>query len=137
MTDANFSLIFEGAAVENGEMDVKDLAPSLMALGELIQAANAEINGPAARITIVGNGGNHMHHVTIEDMIVEGSCTAEWAMRAGYRWEAIVVGGDALRKRQIWLDAQAAKYLQGNRIEQTVHRSFRVPNQKIKEIKSS
>ena len=33
MSDANFSLVFEGAAVENGEMDVRDLAPSLLALG--------------------------------------------------------------------------------------------------------
>lgn len=47
--------------------------------------------------------------ITIEDMIVEGSCTAEWAMRTGYRWDAQVIGGDALRKRQLWLDAQAAK----------------------------
>ena len=52
MSDANFSLIFEGSSVENGEIDVKDLAPSLMALGELIQAANAEINGEQARIAV-------------------------------------------------------------------------------------
>lgn len=41
--------------------------------------------------------------VTIEQMICEGSCTAAWAQRAGYRWEAIVVGGDALAKRSQWL----------------------------------
>ena len=50
-----------------------------------------------------------MRTVTIEDMIIEGSCTAEWAMRAGYRWEALVVGGDALHKRQMWLAAQSTK----------------------------
>lgn len=44
--------------------------------------------------------------VTIEDMIIEGSCTAEWAMKAGYRWESLVIGGDALRKRQAWLAAR-------------------------------
>lgn len=52
MSDANFSLVFEGAAVENGEMDVRDLAPSLLALGELIQAANTELNGDRARIAV-------------------------------------------------------------------------------------
>lgn len=52
MSDANFSLIFEGTSVENGEIDIKDLAPSLMALGDLIQAANAEINGEKARIAV-------------------------------------------------------------------------------------
>lgn len=52
MSDANFSLIFEGTSAENGEIDIKDLAPSLMALGDLIQAANAEINGEKARIAV-------------------------------------------------------------------------------------
>jgi len=52
MSDANFRLIFEGSAVDNGAIDVKDLAPSLMALGELIQAGNAEINGEKARIAV-------------------------------------------------------------------------------------
>ena len=44
-----------------------------------------------------------MPTVTVEDMIVEGFCTAEWALRAGYRWDALVVGGDAFHKRQAWL----------------------------------
>jgi hypothetical protein len=52
MSDANFSLIFEGPAVENGEIDVQDLAPSLMALGEMIQAANAGLNGERARVAV-------------------------------------------------------------------------------------
>lgn len=52
MSDSNFSLIFNGSAVDNGEIDVKDLAPALMALGELIQSANAEINGERARIAV-------------------------------------------------------------------------------------
>jgi hypothetical protein len=52
MNDASFCLIFDGAGVENGEIDVKDLAPSLMALGELIQAANTELNGDRAKIAV-------------------------------------------------------------------------------------
>lgn len=45
--------------------------------------------------------------VTIEQMICEGSCTAKWAQQNGYRWDAVVVGGDALAKRQQWLAKQA------------------------------
>jgi len=45
--------------------------------------------------------------ITIEDMIAEGSCSAQWAMQAGYRWDSIVIGGDAMAKRQKWLAAQA------------------------------
>ncbi|HGM8090042.1 TPA: hypothetical protein ACKP9S_006473 [Pseudomonas aeruginosa] len=51
-----------------------------------------------------------MHErVTIEQMICEGSCTATWAQRAGYRWETVVVGGDALVKREQWLAQQNAR----------------------------
>lgn len=45
--------------------------------------------------------------VTIEQMIEEGSMTAKQAMEMGYRWEAVVTGGDALAMRQRWLQAQA------------------------------
>lgn len=41
--------------------------------------------------------------LTIEDMIAEGSMTAQDAMRMGYRWDAVVVGGDALAMRNAWL----------------------------------
>ncbi len=44
--------------------------------------------------------------VTIEQMICEGSCTAKWAQRNGYQWEAVVAGGDALEKRKQWLAQQ-------------------------------
>lgn len=52
MSDAHFSLIFEGRSVDNGEIDVQDLAPSLLALGALIQAANAELNGASSRMAV-------------------------------------------------------------------------------------
>lgn len=44
--------------------------------------------------------------VTIEQMIQEGSCTAAWASEAGYQWNAMVIGGDALAKRIKWLSVQ-------------------------------
>ncbi len=52
MSDVHFTLIFEGPAVENGEIDVRDLAPSLLSLGQLIQAANAAINGDRANVAV-------------------------------------------------------------------------------------
>lgn len=45
--------------------------------------------------------------VTIEQMIAEGSMTAKHAMEMGYRWEAVVTGGDALTMRQQWLQGRA------------------------------
>lgn len=52
MSDAHFTLIFEGSAVDNGAMDVRDLAPSLLSLCDLIQAANLTINGERAKIVV-------------------------------------------------------------------------------------
>lgn len=52
MSEANLTLVFDGASVDNGEIDVQDLAPALLAMGELIQAANYEINGQKAQISL-------------------------------------------------------------------------------------
>ncbi|MFA0809508.1 hypothetical protein [Microbulbifer epialgicus] len=44
--------------------------------------------------------------ITIEDMITEGSLTPKQAYLMGYRWDSIVVGGDALEVRKKWLESQ-------------------------------
>jgi hypothetical protein len=44
--------------------------------------------------------------ITIEDMINEGSLTPRQAMYMGYRWDAVVIGGDALDIREKWLKSQ-------------------------------
>lgn len=48
MTDATFRIAFEGEPFRDGEIDVRDLAPSLLALGDVVKAANAAINGDRA-----------------------------------------------------------------------------------------
>lgn len=41
---STFKIGFDGPSVENGEIDVADLAPALLALGELFSAANQALN---------------------------------------------------------------------------------------------
>lgn len=48
MSRSTFQVAFEGEALADGEIDVRDLAPSLLALGDVIQAANAALNGKRA-----------------------------------------------------------------------------------------
>ena len=40
MNDENLTIVFDGSCVEKGEIDIQDLAPSLLALGDLIQSVN-------------------------------------------------------------------------------------------------
>ena len=48
---AQFSIRYEGPAVASGAMDVSDFAPALLALGDLVAAANRELN-PDRQITV-------------------------------------------------------------------------------------
>lgn len=52
MSEANFSLIFRGNAVENGQIDVQDFAPALLAVGDLLQSANEVVNGDKAKVAV-------------------------------------------------------------------------------------
>lgn len=52
MTDANFKVIFRGSAVDNGEIEVRDLAPALLALGDVFQAASDVLNGDRVRTAV-------------------------------------------------------------------------------------
>ncbi|MBF2760536.1 MAG: hypothetical protein ISN28_09750 [Ectothiorhodospiraceae bacterium AqS1] len=73
MSESKMTLVFEGSAVENGEIDVQDLAPALLSLGELIKAANHEINGDRTQISIkmraVSEGSFEVDLVSIQSII--------------------------------------------------------------------
>lgn len=45
MSEASVRVIYKGKAVEDGSMDVRDLAPALLGIGDLCQNANHELNG--------------------------------------------------------------------------------------------
>src|SRR5437016_4159179 len=45
-------VVYDGDALVEGSMDVKDFAPALLALGEIVQEANRLFNGDRARIEV-------------------------------------------------------------------------------------
>lgn len=47
-----FEIIYEGDAVSSGKMDVRDLAPALLALGNLCSSANNVLNGKSAEVSV-------------------------------------------------------------------------------------
>ena len=52
MKRTQFTVSFDGTAVRSGLMDVRDLAPALLSLGELIQEANRTLNGETAKVSV-------------------------------------------------------------------------------------
>lgn len=52
MSHARFSVRYDGPALADHMMDVRDLAPTLLAVGELFDAANAALNGDLTAIRV-------------------------------------------------------------------------------------
>lgn len=52
MSRENIALIFEGASVHKGDIDIENLAPALLSLSNLIQKANETINGDRASVSV-------------------------------------------------------------------------------------
>ena len=52
MSSAKFSIAYDGPALKGGTMDVRDLAPALLAAGQLFDAANGVLNGERASIKL-------------------------------------------------------------------------------------
>ncbi len=49
---STFRIGFDGPSVDNGEIDVADLAPPLLALGEFFEAANRALNKDRADVKL-------------------------------------------------------------------------------------
>ncbi|KYO50889.1 hypothetical protein PJ900_11475 [Tistrella mobilis] len=52
MSQAKFTLTYDGPALRDHAMDVRDLAPAMLAVGELFDAVNLLLNGEKAEIRV-------------------------------------------------------------------------------------
>ncbi len=48
--DMKFRFFYDGPALQGHQMDVKVIAPALMAMGQLLEQANKLVNGPKSRV---------------------------------------------------------------------------------------
>jgi hypothetical protein len=77
MYHAKFTLKFNGPAVENGEIDIQDLVPPIMAIGEIIQLTNTHFNNDRAKITVkfqaTGKGSVDVHLSIVQSLIEQAA----------------------------------------------------------------
>ncbi len=52
MSHAEFILTYDGPALESHEMNVRDLAPAMLAVGEAFEGLNALLNGKSAQLAV-------------------------------------------------------------------------------------
>jgi len=52
MSRADFTLTYDGPALQNHEMDVRELAPAMLGVGELFDAMNLLLNGETAEVKV-------------------------------------------------------------------------------------
>lgn len=52
MSDASFQVIYDGPALTGSTIDVRDLAPALIALGDILEQANMTLNSGHAKIAL-------------------------------------------------------------------------------------
>ncbi|CUJ80717.1 MULTISPECIES: hypothetical protein [Achromobacter] len=52
MSNAKFHILYDGPALESNEMNVRDLAPALLALGQVLEDANTALNDGKAKIAV-------------------------------------------------------------------------------------
>lgn len=52
MSRENFNISYDGPALVSHEMDIKELAPALLSLGELFEEANKALNGDRVKVSV-------------------------------------------------------------------------------------
>jgi hypothetical protein len=62
MADINFEVSYDGDALKTGIMNVRELAPALLGLGELLEEANRVVYGSNAAISLMYGPNFNLDH---------------------------------------------------------------------------
>jgi hypothetical protein len=114
MSRAEFIVSFDGPGVRDGRIDVRDLAPALLSLGRLVDAANVAINGQdrpmkvEVRAVSVGCFEVHLDAVLSGWKYVRSLLESSDVQAAKnlLEWVGIFVGTPSLIQLYRWLDGE-------------------------------
>lgn len=73
MSAKEFSVAFSGPAVDEGAMDVADLAPALLALGDLLRSANQVVNGDRATVKLQVKAEARVGSFEVDLQVIQGT----------------------------------------------------------------
>lgn len=72
MKHENFRITYDGPALQSHEIDVRILAPALLAVGDLLEHANRIVNNDRAKVSVNVKGSLKTGSVNIDFAIVQG-----------------------------------------------------------------
>lgn len=55
MSEATFKVKYDGPALAQHAMDVRDLAPTLLSTGDICRDANRQVNGDSSKVDVLIN----------------------------------------------------------------------------------
>ena len=122
MTTKRFQIAFEGGPFDGGAIDVRDLAPALLAFGNIIQAANKALNGDRAEASLKVAAADHGSFIAqlivdiswIADMLDVVAANPERAVAADQLMSILLKAGTGLGGVTVGL-IQAVKFLRGRK----------------------
>lgn len=109
MSKARFKISYDGEALREGRMEVRDLAPALLAVGSLFDAANRALNGQdgpkvAVNVTATGTGSFEIALEVVQSLYEQAkSFLAGEDVTAAVNLVTLVVGGSGASGSLIWL----------------------------------
>lgn len=118
---ATFQIAFEGDAFASGEIDVRDLAPTLLAFGDIVQAASRALNGDRAEATLkiaATDQGSFIATLAVDmswivDMLDAVSANPDRVVAANQLMDLIIKGGTIVGTG--WGLFRILKWLRGKR----------------------